>query len=431
MMKNRFQGLNRREKALFSSSFFHGLGVETAYFVGITGYAAYNLNAGPALIATVMLCVNFAQIIGSFVAGSLVDKFGPRKVVIAAAGLTVAVSLSSMFIGEKIVLFMAFAAALGALLSTSKTAYNAYAPYVEEGREGLKKINALVLLGSYISAIFGPLIGGFIVGKFPTMTVFLFAAVAVVVSLMCAIIATEQHKPEVVRDKSHPLREATEGMRLIFSEPALRYFLVVGIILWFSFGAFDALESLYYKDVVGAGIQWMGWINAMIGVGLVVGVLVLSRIPARRINSVLLAVFVGLVGAGSILYVATRSVYAVMAGGFILGVAFGVAEPMMRTLVQATAPLESVGRVLGSLQTIRIGFALIPLALSPFLAKLLGVQGVLLGASILTVALSICLIPLARRVDITAGVAIPGDRIDPLAEGEDIAPHDRAPIGQE
>ena len=57
-MKNIFKDLNTTEKTLFFSSFFQGLGVETAYFVGITGYAAYNLNATPSLIAIVMVFLN-------------------------------------------------------------------------------------------------------------------------------------------------------------------------------------------------------------------------------------------------------------------------------------------------------------------------------------------------------------------------------------
>lgn len=430
-MKNIFKNLNSTEKALFSSSFFHGLGVETAYFVGITGYAAYNLHATPSLIATIMVCVNIAQILGSTVSGMCIDKWGPQKIVSAAALFTVGASLCSLVVGTNVKAFIIFAAVLGFLLSTSKTSYNAYAPYVEEGTSGLKKINALVMFGSYSSAIFGPTLGGFIVKYYPTMTVFLFTAIAVFISFVIVLFAKEQYTPPKPEEERHPLREATEGVRLVFKQQSLRYYLVVGIMLWFSFGAFDALESIYYKDIVHASIQWMGWINGAIGVGMVVGVVALSRFSSRYINSVLLAVFVGLEGLGSIVYVATHSVYVVMLGGFLLGVAFGVAEPMMRTLIQADSPLASVGRVLGAIQTFRVGFTIIPLMLAPSLAKIFGIQQVLIGASVLTVILSITLVPLARSVD----KSLSGKRliyaIDPLGEGEDIAPHDRIAPAQD
>lgn len=430
-MRNLFKNLNSTEKALFSSSFFHGLGVETAYFVGITGYAAYNLHATPSLIATVMVCVNIAQILGSTVSGVCIDKWGPQKIVGAAALATIAVSLCSVFVGTNVRAFIAFASVLGFLLSTSKTSYNAYAPYVEEGKTGLKKINALVMFGSYSSAIFGPTLGGFIVKFYPTMTVFLFAAAAVAVSFVAVLFAKEQYTPRKEAQNRHPLREATEGVRLVFTQQSLRYYLVVGIMLWFSFGAFDALESLYYKDIVHASIEWMGWINGAIGVGMVVGVVALSKFPSRFINSVLLAIFVGCEGLGSIVYVATHSVYVVMLGGFLLGMAFGVAEPMMRTLIQADSPLASVGRVLGAIQTFRVGFTIIPLMLAPTLAKLFGIQQVLIGASVLTVILAIILVPIARNVDKTLADKRLIYSIDPLAEGEDLAPHDRIVPGRE
>lgn len=430
-MKNIFKNLNSTEKALFSSSFFHGLGVETAYFVGITGYAAYNLHATPSLIATIMVCVNIAQILGSTVSGMCIDKWGPQKIVSAAALFTVGASLCSLVVGTNVKAFIIFAAVLGFLLSTSKTSYNAYAPYVEEGTSGLKKINALVMFGSYSSAIFGPTLGGFIVKYYPTMTVFLFTAIAVFISFVIVLFAKEQYTPPKPEEERHPLREATEGVRLVFQQQSLRYYLVVGIMLWFSFGAFDALESIYYKDIVHASIQWMGWINGAIGVGMVVGVVALSRFSARYINSVLLAVFVGLEGLGSIVYVATHSVYVVMLGGFLLGVAFGVAEPMMRTLIQADSPLASVGRVLGAIQTFRVGFTIIPLMLAPSLAKIFGIQQVLIGASVLTVILSITLVPLARSVDKSLSSKRLIYAIDPLGEGEDIAPHDRIAPAQD
>lgn len=424
-MKNIFKDLNTTEKTLFFSSFFQGLGVETAYFVGITGYAAYNLNATPSLIAIVMVFLNVSNVIGSMVSGICVDKWGPQKIVGFSAVALILASLCSLIIGTNIPRFIVFASVLGFLLSLSKTAYNAYSPYVEEGKSGLKKINALVMFGAYSSAIFGPAIGGFIVKYYPTMTVFLFCAVAVLVSLVLIVFAKEQYTPPKSEKRKHPLREATEGVRLVFTVQSLRYYLTVGIMLWFSFGAFDALESLYYKDVVGASIEWMGWINGAIGLGMVVGVVVLSRIPSRFINSVMLAVFVGAVGAGSIVYVATQSVYVVMLGGFLLGLAFGVAEPTMRTLVQADAPLESVGRVLGAIQTFRVGVTILPLMVSPLLAKLFGIQQVLIGASILTVILAVILVPIGRRVDASLADKRLIYSIDPLGEGEDNSPHDR------
>lgn len=424
-MRNIFANLNTTEKTLFTSSFFQGLAVETSYFVGITGYAAYNLHATPALLATIMIFVNAASIAGSAIAGISVDRFGPRKTVVVAAITLIVAALSSQFVGSNIHAFILFATVLSLLIAISRTSYNSYAPYVEEGKAGLKHINSLVLFGTYTSAVIGPTLGGFIVKYYPTMTVFLFAAGAILISLILVVFARENFTPRREEEGRHPLRQATEGIRLVLTHQSLRYYLVVGVILFFSFGAYDALESLYYKDVVGASIQWIGWVNGAIGVGLVVGVALLSRFSSKLVNSVALAVFVGCEGLGSIVYVSTRSIYVVMVGGFLLGIAFGIAEPMMRTLIQADAPLSSVGRVMGAVQMFRVGFTIMPLMLAPSLAKLFGIQQVLVGASILTVILALCLLPLARRVDISHSEKRLIYPINPLTEGDDVSPRER------
>lgn len=417
MKSKLFSRLSGPEKALFGSSFFNGFGLEIAYFVGISGYAAYDLNASASLIATVMVALNIANVLGNLVCGIIVDRLGARRAVMTSLSIFIFISLGGWFVGKSIPLFIAFASLVGFFIAFSKTAYSSYAPYLEEGKSGLKRINSLVLFSAYVAGIVGPMVGGTIVKYYPTMTLFLACAVVNAIALVLILFAREQYTPHRPEERHHPLREATEGIRLVFSETSLRYYLVLGIMMFFSFGAFDALESLYYKDVVGASIEWMGWINGMIGVGMVVGVLTLSRIPGRLLNSVWLAVLVAGVGAGSIVYVATRSVAVVMLGGFLLGLAFGMAEPLMRTLVQADAPLSKVGRVLGAIGAFRVFFTVIPLAVSPALSRVFGVQNVLIGASVLTVVLGVALIPLGRRVDRKLAAQRVIYHVDPLGGG--------------
>lgn len=424
-MKFTFFNLSFNERLLFVSAFTYGIGVEAAYFVGITGYAAYGLKAGPALIALIMGSLTAAQMVGSAISGSLIDKFGPRRTILNASIWMVLASLGSQFIGTNVAAFVVFSALMGFFFALIRTAYNSFAPYLVEGRDELKRVNTFVMMGSYIAAIFGPAIGGLIVGHFSILRVFLFSALASTVSYFLVLKSSENLCP--VKDKNEKLfgKAALEGVRLVFRMESLRYYLLVGILLWFSFGAYDALESLYYKDVVGVSVAWMGWVNTVIGVGLVFGVFVLSKIPGHRVSSVLLALVVGIEGLSSVLYVATSSIIWVMVGGFFLGVAFGVAEPLMRTLIQADAPLEAVGRVQGAIQVFRIGLTLVPLALAPALATTWGVQAVLVGASLLTVIFAVLLYPEARRVDALFGTQRNIEAIDPFDEPDEATVHER------
>lgn len=417
------------EKALLTSSFFQALGMESAYFVGIAGYAAYDLQASPSLIATVMFFLTAFQMVGSAVAGPLIDHFGPRRTVLGTMPVNIVVSLLAVFIGKNVSLFVLFVSMMGLTFSIMKTSFNSFGPYIYDNKEGLARINQLIVGGAYVAAIVGPVGGALIVRNFPTMTVFIMAALVTMVAF-AAIWRSEELRCPVYRVRDgKALKHALEGMRLNFTVPTLRFYLVVGILLWFSFGAFDALESLYYKDVVGVGVEWMGWVNSVIGFGLVVGVFILSKIPGKYLTAMLLTSILALEGIGSVAYTATSSIYFVMFGGFILGAAFGVAEPLMRTLIQHDCPHESIGRVMGASNIIRAGMTLIPLFFAPILAKQFGVQATLVGASLFTILAAVLLVPYSRSIDKREAATRKLERVNPLEDIEDNAPHDRIPLG--
>ncbi|MCL2402878.1 MAG: hypothetical protein FWC86_01380, partial [Coriobacteriia bacterium] len=133
--------------------------------------------------------------------------------------------------------------------------------------------------------------------------------------------------------------------------------------------------------------------------GLIVGVVLLAVFPLKWVNARLLIVLAVICGIGAVAYVATLSLWWVGAGQLILGFAFGVFDPLMRTMVQADSPLKAVGRVLGTINTITIGLILIPLVLAPWLSNLFGVQQVLVVAGALPIAFGLLLYPSGKRVD--------------------------------
>ena len=47
--------------------------------------------------------------------------------------------------------------------------------------------------------------------------------------------------------------------------------ILAGTAVWFGFGAFSALEPLFFRDVVGVGVEWIGWMNTAFSVGLISG----------------------------------------------------------------------------------------------------------------------------------------------------------------
>lgn len=414
------------ERNLVLGRFIQRMGGEASYFVGILGYAAYTLHADAALIAIIMFFLNAAQMVGSAVGGTLVDRIGPKRTLaVSQVGLLVTL-LAVQFVDGNVVPFIVGVSFFGVFIAQINTAFSSYAPFVVQGRDALKRVNSLLEGAAYTAAIVGPMVGALIVANVPTIRVFLFNALMTFASLAVLSRVDERHCPADRPEPEHPLRDFREGVGIIFSIASLRFYLLAGILVWFSFGAYDSLESLYYKDVVGVGVEWMGWVNSAIGIGLIAGVFLLSRIPGRRITAVLLSWAIFVVGLGSVLYVATRSIGFVVAGGVVLGVGFGVAEPLMRTLVQADSPLAYVGRISGAMQLMRTGGALLPLAVAPVLSSWFGVQGVLVGASMLTVVFALSFLPSARRIDLAVAPLRHIEHVDPFADGDDTSLRERS-----
>ena len=173
----------------------------------------------------------------------------------------------------------------------------------------------------------------------------------------------------------------------------------MGTVVWFGFGAFSALETLFYRDVVGVGVEWFGWMNTALGVGLICGAALLPRLPARVVSARGLGVFTVLVGVGIFLYVGSTDLRFIAVGAFSLGVFLGGMEPLLRTLLHIDSPHEYVGRVVGTAQWHRSAGELIPLAFVPALAAIIGIQQTLLAGGVLVVVAALLGLRSAGSID--------------------------------
>ena len=206
------------------------------------------------------------------------------------------------------------------------------------------------------------------------------------------------------------------GFRSVFGSPALALLFWSCFFSFFGYGAFDPLESLYYRDVLRVDVEWMGWLSAAAGVGGVVGSMLLMRLPARRVNVRTLLAVLASEGAFALLYVGTPWVAVACAGQVLLGVAFGMLTPLLSTLVQTHAPLSTIGRVNAVMGFGNNVAGVAPLLCAPALAEVLGVQGTLVLASLLVLCMPLA-IGIARRKEISLladeesghGVAVASD----------------------
>ncbi len=388
---------NRNLLLVIAARFVSRVGGSAAFFVGTWGVAAYGFHASATELAVMSAANAIAGIAGTIVAGMLIDRIGPRKVLIGAELLTIP-AVIAMSQAETFPVFVVCSMAFSLFGVPTFTAGASFAPFLVSGKEALERANASIEAAGSAGFVLGPALGALSSQGFGLRSVFLLMAAASVIAASVAWFIRIDETPGHPSDR-HPLLELREGLRLSYGIRSLRYYILLGTLGWFGFGAFAALEPLFYRDTVGVGVEWIGYMNTMFGVGLVGGAWMLPRLPSRVVCARGAAVAIALMGAGAIGYVSTTNLWVIAAGAIVWGVLIGAADPLLRTLIHVEAPHEYVGRIVGTAQYHRSLGELVPLALAPGLAAVFGVQPVLIGGGLVVTVLALLSLGTARAID--------------------------------
>lgn len=379
--------LTQGEKRLIALESLQWCAVNAVYFLGLIGAATYELGGDAFLVAAITLVRNLCNSLANAASGPVIDRVGPRKTALATLFAMLAMSIF-MGVAPPSVPTLIFAAIMMGLGGGSiNTCTRTYPVYLTRGRAQLARLNGLMVFYSNIAYAAGPIAGGVLAGFFPTRVVFLFMAVC----LVGAILVTWDCRETVTPGREQGDREADdrlgmvsgviEGARITMRTHDLRLIFVSGFLGFFAFGAFDSLESLFYRDVLAVDVVWMGILSAISGFGMAIGSYAFTKIPEHKIDIPLLLATLTFVGVGSMVYVGTNVLAIAIVGQFINGLAWGFMEPTQSILVQERTPITHIGRVMGFVRLGLNSAGVVPLAMAPFLAAVFGVQEVLFGAS--------------------------------------------------
>jgi len=388
----------RRDVArLVAARFISRAGSEAAFFVGVWGKAAYELHATAGELAILMFVLSVSMMLGSTISGVLIDRYGPRRVLVFAEIVFVIAAIAVMLADSLPVL--AVLVSVWALVgSPVVTAGASFAPYLARDEQQLAKVNSLVEGGGSLAFAVGPAVGALIVTYAHVNWVFVIDAVT---SLVAAILVSRISLQPPVRQatEASPFAEFRDGVRTAYRLRPVRYYLLLGTVAWLSFGAFGSLEPLFFRDVVGTGIETLGWMNSLFGLGFIVGAATLPRLPGRIVSARGLAAMITLVGLGTVLYVGSTDLRIIGAGAFVWAFVIGITEPLLRTLMHRDSPRAAIGRVMGTAEVHRRAGELIPLAFAPTLATLIGVQPALIGFGVVASLLAVGSAFEARAID--------------------------------
>lgn len=406
--------LSVQAKRLVAMRFLIYTGFQTSYFIGVIGTLTYADDASVVATSLAVLFMNVFVILGSFAGGAALDAWGPCRHFRASIVATLATGAAILVFGSATGVVLLGAVLLGFVMGFAQPIATSYPAYLTDDPVELKDINSAIAMFSNVSIIVGPTLGGFVAAAASSRAVFVlmmvFSALAFVVGwgfrpqtshVAGHADADSAEEGERAGRSSNPSTSSratfATSIKTVFTNSVLALLFCIIFLSNFGYGAFDPLESFFYRDVLHVGVEWMGWLSSASGVGAVLGAVLALRLPPHLVNLKTLLVALMSVGLGSLLYVGTPYVGVALVGQIALGIAWGIVNPLHNTIVQTTAPLEQLGRVNSVMGFGNMFAGVAPLAIAPWLAATFGVQQTLVGAGMVVTAVPAALLLFGRR----------------------------------
>lgn len=316
--------LSVQAKRLVAMRFLIYTGFQTSYFIGVIGTLTYADDASVVATSLAVLFMNVFVILGSFAGGAALDALGPRRHFLLSIVGALATGAAIITFGSATGTVLAGAVLLGFVMGFAQPIATSYPAYLTDDPVELKDINSAIAMFSNVSIIVGPTLGGFVAAAASSRAVFvlmmLFTALALTAGWgfrpSAGQAVTHEGKPaigDITSDKASQSSDPNASSRAtfatsiktVFTNSVLALLFCIIFLSNFGYGAFDPLESFFYRDVLHVGVEWMGWLSSASGVGAVLGAVAALRLPARFVSLKTLLVALMSVGLGSLLYVGT------------------------------------------------------------------------------------------------------------------------------
>lgn len=342
-------------------------------------WLVYQLTSSPLALGIVSFASLVPVLLLSFFAGGVADRIERKKIIRTTqiCGAIQATALAVLTITGTLTVPWVVALALFLGLSTAfdVPARQAFvADLVDKG----ELINAVGLNSAIfnISRMVGPVLAGVFIGWVGVAACFIFNAVTYLAALVTlSMVTPRQSKP---RRKDGEAAATGESIGQVLRRTGVADLLVLTSAMSIFGFQFAVLMPVIVKTMLGGGAQELGYLNAALGVGALVGSLSLAaRGKGKNIWRIM--------GVATLVFALAVVVLALSKALLLSLVAAAMAGMCMSTLfvggntqVQSSVPEEVRGRVLGIYTFTLIGLAPFGSLIAGWAAQALGIKLALL-----------------------------------------------------
>ena len=348
----------------------------------------YRWHGNPVQVTMVSIAYAVPMAIVGPPAGVFVDRWNVKRVMIASDLIRAVLVVLLPFVTnvpQIAVIFLVMSTVSSFFMPAQSVTLRTLVP-----TEGLLAANAMMSQAFYVVRLVSPALAGVLVALLTEKSCFYLDAASFVFSAVM-ISTVSIVRPSLI-NKEKTLRALTDdfiaGIKFIFTHSGLAFVFTAMAVAFFVLSSFSPLVSIYIRDFLFAGPVWFGIISAMVGVGMILGAQLVTRMVQNRPKTnAVLGGLAGL-GLGAALLGIFRNIPLASVSTFTIGFAIAFVLVPAQTLSQQETPPDMMGRVSStflSLISIAQGLGLL---LSGYLAEKLGVRQLFVACGAMAVGIA-------------------------------------------
>ncbi len=347
----------------------------------VIGVVTFQLHATPQQVTGIQISYLLPIAILGVIAGVFVDRWPLKPMMIASDAIRAGLVLMLLLATERwhYYAILAGISVVSSFFSPAQgVAIRSAVPL-----HGLRSANALMQQVMFGMRVVGPAAAALILTYLGPNTCYVLDSVSFLGSALLiasvTFIRTAAPAATPVAQQTGLARiwtDMKEGIDFIVHHAGLFFVILALASGMFVLGCFGPLIAIYVRDNIHASTRVFGFASAIIGIGMLIGINLLTTFAKKVKNSIL--VYSGLAGIalGLLLLALVPEVWSTLVGNFIIGFAVaGIIIPS-QTMIQQETPQALMGRVGSTVMSAIFTAQILGLVLSGILANAIGVRNV-------------------------------------------------------
>ncbi len=249
---------------------------------------------------------------------------------------------------------------------------------------GIRSAQALMQQVMFIMRVIGGPIASLLLAYFTAKVCFVldsvsFVASGLLIASLALTVSAKSAASPAASERTGIARvwaDMQEGTSFIVHHAALLFVITAMAAGMFVMGCFGPLIAVYVRDILHASTKTFGVTSAMIGLGLMAGINVLTAAAKRVSNTTLVYFGLGGIAAGTFALALWPHLGAAIVGLFVIGFAVGGIIVPSQTLITQETPQAMLGRVGSTVMSLIFSAQIVGLLLSGVLANRISVREV-------------------------------------------------------